>query len=256
MGDSDDFEHLADITDAFSKCELGITLNGVPLDAERFLNAVSETMDVQTKRQARAMLDDLVGFAGINNMLLNIQEAMDREVRQRFEDAGISIDECRLTHLAYAQEIAQAMLRRQQAEAVIAARQKIVIGAVSMVETALQMLSEKDVVHLDDDAFLFSEEPDFATPWRPDGGQAQRCCACPVAGDRTSRRRESKCPGTVLLTSWSSASWPAPCRPPPHAHGRDHARGHDHDRGRGHGRNGRGQRLRCRGRLDCGAGGR
>jgi len=73
------------------------------------------------------------------------------ELQERVAVAGLSIDECRLTHLAYAQEIAQAMLRRQQAEAVIAARQKIVIGAVSMVETALLMLSEKNVVELDDE---------------------------------------------------------------------------------------------------------
>jgi hypothetical protein len=64
-------------------------------------------------------------------------------LQERVAVAGITIDECRLTHLAYAQEIAQAMLRRQQAEAVIAARQKIVVGAVSMVETALLMLSER-----------------------------------------------------------------------------------------------------------------
>ncbi|HEX8444440.1 MAG TPA: SPFH domain-containing protein [Allosphingosinicella sp.] len=73
------------------------------------------------------------------------------ELQERVAVAGISIDECRLTHLAYAPEIAQSMLRRQQAEAVIAARQKIVVGAVSMVETALQMLSEKNVVELDDE---------------------------------------------------------------------------------------------------------
>jgi regulator of protease activity HflC (stomatin/prohibitin superfamily) len=73
------------------------------------------------------------------------------ELQDRVQVAGITIDECRLTHLAYASEIAQAMLRRQQAEAVIAARQKIVIGAVSMVENALQLLSEKGVVHLDDE---------------------------------------------------------------------------------------------------------
>ena len=73
------------------------------------------------------------------------------ELQERVAVAGLTIDECRLTHLAYAQEIAQAMLRRQQAEAVIAARQKIVIGAVSMVETALLMLSEKNVVELDDE---------------------------------------------------------------------------------------------------------
>ena len=73
------------------------------------------------------------------------------ELQERVAVTGITIDECRLTHLAYAPEIAGAMLRRQQAEAVIAARQKIVIGAVSMVETALQMLSEKNVVELDDE---------------------------------------------------------------------------------------------------------
>ena len=73
------------------------------------------------------------------------------ELQDRVQVAGISIDECRLTHLAYAAEIAQSMLRRQQAEAVIAARQKIVIGAVSMVENALQLLSEKNVVELDDE---------------------------------------------------------------------------------------------------------
>ena len=80
-----------------------------------------------------------------------ISEELMSELQDRVGVAGISIDECRLTHLAYAQEIAQAMLRRQQAESVIAARQKIVIGAVSMVETALQMLSEKGVVDLDDE---------------------------------------------------------------------------------------------------------
>jgi regulator of protease activity HflC (stomatin/prohibitin superfamily) len=73
------------------------------------------------------------------------------ELQDRVKVTGITIDECRLTHLAYAPEIAQAMLRRQQAEAVIAARQKIVIGAVSMVENALQLLSEKNIVELDDE---------------------------------------------------------------------------------------------------------
>jgi regulator of protease activity HflC (stomatin/prohibitin superfamily) len=73
------------------------------------------------------------------------------ELQDRVKVAGISIDECRLTHLAYSSEIAQAMLRRQQAEAIIAARQKIVIGAVGMVEDALQLLSEKKLVALDDE---------------------------------------------------------------------------------------------------------
>jgi regulator of protease activity HflC (stomatin/prohibitin superfamily) len=80
-----------------------------------------------------------------------VSEELEKELQERCIRAGITIDECRLTHLAYASEIAQAMLRRQQAEAVIAARSKIVIGAVSMVENALQLLSEKGVVQLDDE---------------------------------------------------------------------------------------------------------
>ncbi len=70
---------------------------------------------------------------------------------ERLNVAGITVDECGLTHLAYAPEIAGAMLRRQQAEAVIAARTKLVTGAVTMVEMALQQLSEKNVVTLDDE---------------------------------------------------------------------------------------------------------
>ena len=70
---------------------------------------------------------------------------------ERLDVAGITVDECGLTHLAYAPEIAGAMLRRQQAEAVVAARVKLVEGAVSMVEMALTQLSEKDVVELDDE---------------------------------------------------------------------------------------------------------
>ena len=80
-----------------------------------------------------------------------VNEELEKELQERVSRAGICIDESRLTHLAYAQEIAGAMLRRQQAEAVIAARAKLVLGAVSMVETALQMLSEKGVVDLDDE---------------------------------------------------------------------------------------------------------
>ena len=76
---------------------------------------------------------------------------LETELQERVAGAGISIDECRIMHLAYAPEIAQAMLRRQQAEAVIAARAKLVAGAVGMVEMALDQLSENDVVHLDDE---------------------------------------------------------------------------------------------------------
>ena len=70
---------------------------------------------------------------------------------ERLSVAGITVDECGLTHLAYAQEIAGAMLRRQQAEAVISARKKLVEGAVGMVEMALDQLSAKNVVELDDE---------------------------------------------------------------------------------------------------------
>jgi regulator of protease activity HflC (stomatin/prohibitin superfamily) len=82
-------------------------------------------------------------------------EEVGGELRQeliaRLSVAGITIDECGFTHLAYATEIAQAMLRRQQAQAVVAARQTLVAGAVGMVEMALEALSEKNVVHLDDE---------------------------------------------------------------------------------------------------------
>jgi regulator of protease activity HflC (stomatin/prohibitin superfamily) len=74
-----------------------------------------------------------------------------RELTDRFDQAGIVVEDAKLTHLAYAAEIAQVMLRRQQAEAIIAARSKIVHGAVSMVEMALKGLSERDIVHLDDE---------------------------------------------------------------------------------------------------------
>ena len=74
-----------------------------------------------------------------------------KELIARLQLAGITVDECGFTHLAYAQEIAGAMLRRQQAEAVVAARKTLVEGAVGMVEMALGMLSEKNVVELDDE---------------------------------------------------------------------------------------------------------
>ena len=80
-----------------------------------------------------------------------VSQALTRELQERLSKAGVVVEEARLTHLAYAPEIAQAMLRRQQAEAVIAARQKIVHGAVSMVEMALRELAEKQVVSLDDE---------------------------------------------------------------------------------------------------------
>ena len=81
----------------------------------------------------------------------DVANALKTQLLERLEKAGVVVDEARITHLAYAPEIAQAMLRRQQAEAVIAARQKIVHGAVSMVDMALRELSEKSVVKLDEE---------------------------------------------------------------------------------------------------------
>ncbi len=80
-----------------------------------------------------------------------VGDDLETELQDRVKRAGIVIDEARIMHLAYAQEIAQAMLRRQQAEAVIAARARLVEGAVTMVETALEQLSAKGVVDLDDE---------------------------------------------------------------------------------------------------------
>jgi regulator of protease activity HflC (stomatin/prohibitin superfamily) len=80
-----------------------------------------------------------------------VSHELAKELGVRLTKAGVVVDEARLTHLAYAPEIAPAMLRRQQAEAVIAARKTIVLGAVSMVEMALNELERKDVVKLDEE---------------------------------------------------------------------------------------------------------
>jgi regulator of protease activity HflC (stomatin/prohibitin superfamily) len=80
-----------------------------------------------------------------------VSDALRQELQERLAPAGVVVDQARLTHLAYAPEIAQAMLRRQQAEAVIAARRKIVTGAVSMVEMALADLAAKGVLDLDEE---------------------------------------------------------------------------------------------------------
>jgi regulator of protease activity HflC (stomatin/prohibitin superfamily) len=91
--------------------------------------------------------DEITLLSGVEE----VSQRLRQEIQERLNVAGVQIDEARLTHLAYAPEIAQAMLRRQQAEAVIAARQKIVHGAVSMVEMALNDLAAKHVVNLDDE---------------------------------------------------------------------------------------------------------
>jgi regulator of protease activity HflC (stomatin/prohibitin superfamily) len=80
-----------------------------------------------------------------------VAEHLKQEVQQRLAQAGVEVLEARISHLAYAPEIAAAMLQRQQAGAIIAARQRIVEGAVGMVEMALGMLSGKGIVHLDEE---------------------------------------------------------------------------------------------------------
>jgi regulator of protease activity HflC (stomatin/prohibitin superfamily) len=80
-----------------------------------------------------------------------VNEVLENELQERFQRAGIKVIEARISHLAYAPEIAEAMLRRQQASAVVAARTQIVNGAVSMVELALEKLARKHVVELDEE---------------------------------------------------------------------------------------------------------
>ncbi|MBP6238519.1 MAG: SPFH domain-containing protein [Saprospiraceae bacterium] len=80
-----------------------------------------------------------------------INEMLENEISERLSLAGIEVIEARISHLAYSQEIASAMLQRQQASAVVAARSKIVEGAVGMVEMALEALSKKEIVHLDEE---------------------------------------------------------------------------------------------------------
>jgi hypothetical protein len=80
-----------------------------------------------------------------------VADHLKREIQERLSKAGVEVLEARISHLAYAPEIAAAMLQRQQAGAIIAARQRIVEGAVGMVQMALDMLSERAIVHLDDE---------------------------------------------------------------------------------------------------------
>lgn len=80
-----------------------------------------------------------------------VADHLKQEIQDRLAKAGVQVIEARISHLAYAPEIAAAMLQRQQAGAIIAARQRIVEGAVGMVEMALEMLSRKDILHLDEE---------------------------------------------------------------------------------------------------------
>ena len=89
--------------------------------------------------------------ASLRGSPTEVAENLKKQVQSRLDIAGVEVIEARISHLAYAQEIAQAMLRRQQAEAIVAARQKIVEGAVGMVESALTALTKQGIVQLDED---------------------------------------------------------------------------------------------------------
>jgi hypothetical protein len=91
------------------------------------------------------------GHVSLRGNPLEIAEHLRSEMQERLALAGVEVLEARISNLAYAPEIAQAMLRRQQASAVIAARQKIVDGSVGMVEMALERLSQKNIVQLDEE---------------------------------------------------------------------------------------------------------
>lgn len=98
--------------------------------------------------------EDSSDAAGAITLRANVEEvssALRAELTQRLAPAGVEVDDARLTHLAYAPEIAQAMLRRQQAEAVIAARKKIVEGAVSMVDMAVKEMASGGTIELDEE---------------------------------------------------------------------------------------------------------
>ncbi|MCW8804029.1 MAG: SPFH domain-containing protein [Ignavibacteriaceae bacterium] len=116
-----------------------------------------EFVDIQSETAIRSLASeypydtDDEAKASLRGSPQEIAENLKGQLEKRLEVAGVDILESRISHLAYAQEIAQAMLRRQQAQAIIAARQKIVEGAVGMVQMALTSLNEQNIVTLDED---------------------------------------------------------------------------------------------------------
>ena len=119
-------------------------------DYENYVRVQSEAAlrNAATRYPYDSHEDDVMSLRGSTAV---VAEHLKAEVQQRLDKAGVEVLEARISHLAYAQEIAAAMLQRQQAGAIIAARQRIVEGAVGMVEMALQMLSHKGIVTLDED---------------------------------------------------------------------------------------------------------
>ncbi|WP_211295649.1 SPFH domain-containing protein [Planifilum fimeticola] len=117
---------------------------------EEFVAIQSETAirSLASRYPYDSHADDVPSLRGIPD---EVAETLKREVQERLEVAGVEVIEARISHLAYAPEIAQAMLRRQQAEAIIAARKKIVEGAVGMVEAALAHIEGQNLLQLDEE---------------------------------------------------------------------------------------------------------
>ncbi len=123
-------------------------------DVDNYVQYISTQCDAAIRQVARQYPYDVSENGdekSLRGSSVEIAEILRQEIQTRVEIAGIEICEARIAHLAYAPEIAAAMLQRQQASAIIAARQKIVDGAVSMVEMALNKLSENGVVELDEE---------------------------------------------------------------------------------------------------------
>ena len=119
-------------------------------DFENYVHVQSEAAvrNLATSYPYDAHDEHMVSLRGHTN---SVADHLKREIQDRLAKAGVEVIEARISHLAYAPEIAAAMLQRQQAGAIIAARQRIVEGAVGMVEMALGMLSQKEIVELDDE---------------------------------------------------------------------------------------------------------
>lgn len=117
-------------------------------DYEEFVKIQSEAAirNLATQYAYDSSSDETVSLRGST---ADISEKLRDEIQQRLDRAGVDVLEARISHLAYAPEIAEAMLRRQQAGAIVAARQLIVEGAVGMVEMALEQLSDKHIIELD-----------------------------------------------------------------------------------------------------------
>lgn len=146
--------------------EMGNPIEIATVIVWRVNNTVEAIFDVENysdyvKTQSESALRHLAGLypydttdesqLSLRGSADEVSQALKNELQERLQKAGVVVEEARLSHLAYSPEIAAAMLQRQQASAIIAARQKIVEGAVGMVDMALKMLNENGIVELDEE---------------------------------------------------------------------------------------------------------